>query len=62
MPLNMKSSRWPLSIFQRSSDLDRELFGVIALDAKGVHQSRLTVRHAANLLAGAARHESQPNG
>ncbi|MBB4513166.1 hypothetical protein [Paraburkholderia fungorum] len=32
-------------------ECDRELYEVIALDAKGVPQSRITARNAANLLA-----------
>jgi hypothetical protein len=40
-----------------ASDLkrDRELYQVIALDAKGVPDSRITARHAASLLANAAK-------
>jgi hypothetical protein len=39
-----------------ASDLmrDRELYQVIALDAKGVPDSHITARHAASLLANAA--------
>src|SRR5258708_22096189 len=37
--------------YQQELECDRELFRVIALDAKGVPRSRLTARHAANLLA-----------
>ena len=38
---------------------DRELYQVIALDAKSVPDSRITARHAANLLANAAKaHEA----
>jgi hypothetical protein len=41
--------------YQRDLEHDRELYQVIALDAKGVPQSRLTARHAANLLAEASQ-------
>jgi hypothetical protein len=41
--------------YQREVEIDRELYQVIALDAKGIPQSRITARHAANLLAKAAR-------
>lgn len=37
--------------YQQELECDRELCKVIALDAKGVPQSRITARHAANLLA-----------
>ena len=37
--------------YQQELECDRELYKVIALDAKGVPQSRITARHAANLLA-----------
>jgi hypothetical protein len=37
--------------YQQELQCDRELYQVIALDAKGVPQSRITARHAANLLA-----------
>jgi hypothetical protein len=37
--------------YQQELECDRELYQVIALDAKGVPQSRITARHAANLLA-----------
>jgi hypothetical protein len=40
---------------QQELECDRELFQVIALDAKGVPQSRMTARHAANLLAEASQ-------
>ncbi|SIT35648.1 conserved hypothetical protein [Paraburkholderia ribeironis] len=36
-------------------ECDRELFQVIALDAHGVPQSRITARHAATLLAEASQ-------
>jgi hypothetical protein len=41
--------------YQLELECDRELFQVIALDAKGVPQSRITARHAANLLAEASQ-------
>lgn len=41
--------------YQREVEIDRELYQVIALDAKGIPQSRITARHAADLLAKAAR-------
>jgi hypothetical protein len=41
--------------YQQELECDRELFQVIALDAKGVPQSRITARHAANLLAEASQ-------
>ncbi|MFM0308288.1 hypothetical protein P0D71_10885 [Paraburkholderia sp. RL17-383-BIF-A] len=41
--------------YQREVENDRELYQVIALDAKGIPQSRITARHAADLLAKAAR-------
>ncbi|MDE1008704.1 MAG: hypothetical protein OSB38_23825 [Paraburkholderia fungorum] len=37
--------------YQQELECDRELYEVIALDAKGVPQSRITARNAANLLA-----------
>ncbi|MFL9883997.1 hypothetical protein PQR66_13215 [Paraburkholderia agricolaris] len=37
--------------YQQELACDRELYEVIALDAKGVPQSRITARNAANLLA-----------
>ncbi|AFT88699.1 hypothetical protein [Paraburkholderia phenoliruptrix] len=40
--------------YQQELECDRELFQVIALDAKGVPHSRITARHAANLLAEAS--------
>jgi hypothetical protein len=40
--------------YQREIEIDRDLYQVIALDAKGIPQSRITARHAANLLAKAA--------
>ncbi|NPT38710.1 hypothetical protein [Paraburkholderia xenovorans] len=44
--------------YQREAEIDRELYQVIALDAKGVPQSRITARHAANLLAKASQKPS----
>ncbi|WP_025598989.1 hypothetical protein [Burkholderia sp. WSM2230] len=41
--------------YQQELECDRELFQVIALDAKGVPQSRITARHATKLLAEALR-------
>jgi hypothetical protein len=41
--------------YQQDLEHDRELYQVIALDAKGVSQSRITARHAANLLAEASQ-------
>ncbi|WP_186308011.1 hypothetical protein [Paraburkholderia sp. BCC1884] len=41
--------------YRREVESDKELYDVIALDARGVAQSRLTARHAAKLLAKAAR-------
>ncbi|MFM0245549.1 hypothetical protein PQR17_41350, partial [Paraburkholderia sediminicola] len=37
--------------YQQELQCDRELYKVIALDAKGVPQGRLTARHAVSLLA-----------
>src|ERR1700744_4960879 len=41
--------------YQRDLECDRELFQVIALDAKGIPQSRITASHAAKLLAEASQ-------
>jgi hypothetical protein len=41
--------------YQREVEIDRELYQVIALDAKGVPQGCITARHAANLLSKARR-------
>jgi hypothetical protein len=41
--------------YQQELECERELFQVIALDAKGVPQSRITARHAAKLLAEASQ-------
>ncbi|WP_240975635.1 hypothetical protein [Paraburkholderia aromaticivorans] len=41
--------------YQQELECDRELFQVIALNARGVPHSRITARHAANLLAEASQ-------
>lgn len=41
--------------YQREVEIDRELYQVIALDAKGVPQRCITAKHAANLLAKTAQ-------
>ena len=41
--------------YQQELECDRELFQVIALDAKGVPHSRLTAHHATRLLAEASQ-------
>ena len=41
--------------YQREVENDCELYQVIALDAKGIPQSRITARHAAALLTKAKR-------
>ncbi|EEA03641.1 hypothetical protein BH160DRAFT_1126 [Burkholderia sp. H160] len=41
--------------YQRINGCDHELFTIIALDAKGVPNRRLTFRDAADLLADAAQ-------
>jgi hypothetical protein len=41
--------------YRQEVEIDRELYQVIALDAKGVPQSCITARHAANLLSKATR-------
>ncbi|VVD27438.1 hypothetical protein [Paraburkholderia dioscoreae] len=41
--------------YQQDLEYDRELFQVIALDAKGVARSRLTAQHATNLLTKASQ-------
>jgi len=46
--------------YQQELECDRELFQVIALDAKGVPRSRLTAQHAANLLAEASQRAKAP--
>ncbi|WGS50449.1 hypothetical protein LFL96_02760 [Paraburkholderia sp. D15] len=40
--------------YRREVDVDRELYGIIALDARGVPQTQLTARYATKLLAKAA--------
>jgi hypothetical protein len=41
--------------YQQQLECDRELFQVIALDAKGIPRSRLTAQHATNLLTEASQ-------
>ncbi|WP_434115293.1 hypothetical protein [Paraburkholderia caffeinilytica] len=41
--------------YQRELESDRELYQVIALDAKGIPQSRITANRAARLLAEASQ-------
>jgi hypothetical protein len=41
--------------YKQSIRIDRELYQVIALDAKGIPQSRITAKRAASLLAEAAQ-------
>jgi hypothetical protein len=45
--------------YQREVEIDRELYQVIALDAKGIARSRITARHAADLLMKAKRAASE---
>ena len=45
--------------YQQEVETDLELYQVIALDAKGIPQSRITARRATNLLAKAARAASE---
>ncbi|CAB3782659.1 hypothetical protein [Paraburkholderia fynbosensis] len=45
--------------YQREVETDLELYQVIALDAKGIPQSRITARRAANLLAKATTAASE---
>ncbi|MFL9894631.1 hypothetical protein, partial [Paraburkholderia sp. RL17-381-BIF-C] len=45
--------------YQYEVETDRELYQVIALDASGVVQSRITARHAAKVLAKATRRASE---
>jgi hypothetical protein len=45
--------------YQREVETDLELYQVIALDAKGIAQSRITARRATNLLAKATRAASE---
>lgn len=46
--------------YQQELECDRELYQVIALDAKGVAQTRITARQAANLLAEASQRAKEP--
>jgi hypothetical protein len=46
--------------YQQELECDRELFQVIALDAKGIPRSRLTAQHATNLLAEASQRAKAP--
>ena len=46
--------------YKQMNGCDEELFQVVALNAKGIAQRRLTAAHAANLLTDAAR--GAPNG
>ena len=46
--------------YQQDLECDRELFQVIALDAKGIPRSRITAQHAANLLAEASQRSKAP--
>ena len=46
--------------YQQELECDRELYQVIALDAKGVANSRITARQAANLLAEASQRAKEP--
>ncbi|MFM0060298.1 hypothetical protein PQR64_32210 [Paraburkholderia phytofirmans] len=46
--------------YQQELESDRELFQVIALDAKGVPRSRITAQHATNLLAEASQRAKAP--
>ncbi|CAH2914659.1 MAG: FIG00459084: hypothetical protein [uncultured Paraburkholderia sp.] len=46
--------------YQQELECDRELFQVIALDAKGVPHSRLTAHHATRLLAEASQKAKAP--
>ncbi|RKT26307.1 hypothetical protein B0G69_2046 [Paraburkholderia sp. RAU2J] len=45
--------------YQREVETDLELYQVIALDAKGIPQSRITARRATNLLAKSTRAASE---
>jgi len=46
--------------YQQELECDRELYQVIALDAKGVAHNRITARQAADLLAQAAQGATEP--
>jgi hypothetical protein len=41
--------------YQQEVETDRELYQIIALDAQGIPERRITARHAARLLAKAAQ-------
>jgi hypothetical protein len=45
--------------YQQEVETDRDLYQIIALDAKGIPQCRITARHAANLLARTTRTASE---
>jgi len=45
--------------YRLEAEADRELYGIIALDAKGVPQMQLTARHAAELLKKKAEEASE---
>ncbi|MFM0176717.1 hypothetical protein [Paraburkholderia sediminicola] len=45
--------------YRREVEIDRDLYQVIALDAKGIPQSRITARHAADLLSKATQTASE---
>ncbi len=45
--------------YQQEVENDRELYHVIALDAKGIPERRITARHAADLLAKATQSGSE---
>jgi topoisomerase IA-like protein len=49
-----------LEQYQQELECDRELYQVIALDAKGLAHSRITARQAANLLAEASQKANGP--
>jgi hypothetical protein len=46
--------------YQQDLECDRELFQVIALDAKGIPRSRLTAQQATKLLADASKMAKAP--
>ncbi|MFM0647761.1 hypothetical protein PQR14_25875 [Paraburkholderia bryophila] len=45
--------------YRQEVEVDRELYGIIALDSKGVPQMQLTARHATELLTKAAQQSSE---
>ncbi|MFM0240437.1 hypothetical protein [Paraburkholderia phytofirmans] len=47
--------------YQQELENDRELFQLIALDAKGIPRSRITAQHATNLLAEASQRAKASN-